>query len=180
MRLFIAIEFSNIIKEYIHSIQQILKEHSVSGNYTDIDNYHMTLVFIGEIEPCKLDILKSILDSFKSKYGSFNLYLDKPGYFDRKNKKLIWLGMRGEKTIFKIVSDLQKQLCEHGFIKEINYSYRPHITIAREIVFKDELEKAFPDIIVEEKKVDVKTISLVESKRLKGKQVYNTIYSVEL
>ena len=55
MRIFIAIEFSNKIKNILHNIQEIVKENSISGKFTDKDNFHLTIRFIGEITEVQLN-----------------------------------------------------------------------------------------------------------------------------
>lgn len=53
MRLFIAIDLNNEIKDILnHSIQE-LKRNSVSGNFTPLENLHLTVVFIGETNNTK-------------------------------------------------------------------------------------------------------------------------------
>ena len=48
MRLFIAIQLDDTIKNALTGIQAALRAARVSGNYTKIENLHLTLAFIGE------------------------------------------------------------------------------------------------------------------------------------
>ena len=48
MRLFIAIELEPNIKNALLEIQGNMKKAGVTGNYTSIDNTHITLAFIGD------------------------------------------------------------------------------------------------------------------------------------
>ena len=48
MRLFIAIELEPNIKNALMEIQVNMKKAGVTGNYTAIDNTHITLAFIGD------------------------------------------------------------------------------------------------------------------------------------
>ena len=48
MRLFIAIELEPNIKYALTEIQGTMKKQNIIGNYTPIENVHLTLAFIGE------------------------------------------------------------------------------------------------------------------------------------
>lgn len=49
MRLFIAIEFTDLVKKHLANEIKLLKNYSSSGNFTLVENLHLTLVFLGEI-----------------------------------------------------------------------------------------------------------------------------------
>ena len=48
MRLFIAINLSDAMKDSLISTQNALYDRGVRGNYTPEENQHLTLAFIGE------------------------------------------------------------------------------------------------------------------------------------
>jgi RNA 2',3'-cyclic 3'-phosphodiesterase len=48
MRLFIAIKFTEEIKNQLCTAIGYLKEHAIHGNFTQKENLHLTLVFIGD------------------------------------------------------------------------------------------------------------------------------------
>ena len=48
MRLFIAIQFPERIKNALAYLQQDMKDCGMKGNYTKEENFHLTLAFIGE------------------------------------------------------------------------------------------------------------------------------------
>ncbi|MCR5324507.1 MAG: hypothetical protein K6E85_14720 [Lachnospiraceae bacterium] len=48
MRLFVAIQLSDDMKDAIGSVQEEFKDQGVKGNYTSRENMHLTLAFIGE------------------------------------------------------------------------------------------------------------------------------------
>lgn len=48
MRLFIAIQLDGNIKDALTAVQKTLRVNRVGGNYTKIENLHLTLAFIGE------------------------------------------------------------------------------------------------------------------------------------
>ena len=49
LRTFIAIELEQDVKEYLASVQTETQKLCRRGNYTPMDNFHLTLHFLGEI-----------------------------------------------------------------------------------------------------------------------------------
>ena len=48
MRLFVAVKFSPEIEKCLTDLQDKMKENRITGNYTNCQNLHLTLAFIGE------------------------------------------------------------------------------------------------------------------------------------
>lgn len=48
MRLFVAVKFSPEIEKSLTDLQAKMKENNIIGNYTNCQNLHLTLAFIGE------------------------------------------------------------------------------------------------------------------------------------
>ena len=48
MRLFIAIQLDERVKNALEHMQTALRKQRVAGNYTRAENLHLTLAFIGE------------------------------------------------------------------------------------------------------------------------------------
>lgn len=54
MRLFIAVNFSPDFKDDIFRLVQELKSRSQGGTFTRVENIHLTLAFLGEVEKNRL------------------------------------------------------------------------------------------------------------------------------
>ena len=50
MRLFIAINLDNNIRNALAEMQESMRRQGVRGNYTKTENLHLTLTFIGFVE----------------------------------------------------------------------------------------------------------------------------------
>ena len=50
MRLFIAINLNETMKQTLLDIQNAMRGCGIEGNYTPEENMHLTLAFIGEYE----------------------------------------------------------------------------------------------------------------------------------
>jgi len=80
MRLFIAIELPENVKEYLAEIQEEIR-NNVADKIRCINKnqIHLTLKFLGEIQPNIVEKIKSNLE--KIKFGSFSVVLDNLGVF---------------------------------------------------------------------------------------------------
>ncbi|SCY27756.1 RNA 2',3'-cyclic phosphodiesterase [Alkaliphilus peptidifermentans] len=175
MRVFIAIGLNKEIKEYIKEIQKVIKINAVKGNFTSPDNFHLTLKYIGEINGQELQLIKAGLKKAVRNQRRFTLSTGKPGYFTRKNKKIIWLGIKGQEEILTaLYHEIEESLYKNGFNKE-ERSLKPHITIGREVILEDIL-KIQDDIILEEKSFVVDEVIIMESTREAGSLIYKPIH----
>ena len=86
MRLFVAIEFDDRIKDELCMIQKRLRMQGMKGRYTTRENMHLTLAFIGEYgDPEQVaDILNEIvLEPVKLTLDGFGTFGD-----------LYWIGLK--------------------------------------------------------------------------------------
>lgn len=178
MRVFLAIEFPERIKEYLNQVQLFVKGLSIKGNFTRKENFHLTLQFIGEINNDEQDRLKEVIDQVALKQNSFQMTISKAGYFARGNKKIIWVGIQPNEMLNKLNSLLNMLLEYQGYPIE-RKSFVPHITIGREVVLKEEFYKIEQQIKMEKVIIPVINISLMESTRLKGELRFISLYTKE-
>ena len=175
MRLFIAINFTEMTKKQLGMAVEKLKKISDRGNFTPWANYHLTLKFIGE--SCQLDRWTRCLDSIEA--APFKLYPQSIGKFNRQNKDLYWVGFKNNENILFLYKDLQKYLVEEGNFAPENL-FMPHMTIGRGIVIKnntditeiiDDTNKKLQEIVI-----DVDSASLMLSETKKYGVVYSELY----
>jgi 2'-5' RNA ligase len=175
MRLFIAINFEEIIKNRLCEAIEQLRESSLQGNFTGRENLHLTLVFIGETQ--RADEIKRAMDAVHTE--PFELKIGGLGLFKRQGGDLYWMGVEQRPALTAVYSRLYEELSRSGFRLE-DRPYKPHLTLAREVVLRDgfdrdTFDKAFPKMIVQ-----VEKISLMKSERVGGRLVYTDIYDKRL
>lgn len=174
LRVFYAIEFEDEIKEYIYKQQIKVKEKSVKGNFSRKENIHLTLKFIGEVQESKVKELARVLEKSTKDRNSFYLILNRTGQFKKGSRSIVWVGIEQSKALETLHETLEDQLHYLGYEKETR-SFKPHVTIGRQVILKEDIS----DILLN-KKVKVKKISLMESKRVEGVLTYIPIASVYL
>lgn len=176
MRVFFAIEFEEEIKEYLAYHQQVVQNHSIRGNFTRLDNFHLTLKFIGEIEEKDISSLKEAIDILALRHKNFCLTTKSLGSFPRGNKQIIWIGLETEPLLENLYMNLEDMLAVIGYERE-NRPYRPHITLGREILLKNSFTDIQSMMELETKTIKVHKVSLMESTRVKGQLTYLPLYS---
>lgn len=170
MRIFYALEFSRDTKEKIDFYAQEIYSDIKLGMRTDLDNYHITLHFVGEIEDEEVQNHIKLLEEISKKNCEFELELNGIGFFKKKSRYIVWIGLKSaEETLYKISAEIKRE-----FSKEEN-TYIPHITIARNVELlntEEEIALKGSGFLIKEK---IEAISLMESTRIDGKLVYRSI-----
>lgn len=180
MRVFIAIEFSKEIKDYMYRVQQELKASMEKGNFSNVENFHLTLRFIGEVPQDKILSLKQAIEKTAANIVSFKLDTDTIGFFPKGNKKVIWMGIKKEKALLeKLFSSLEGELEKIGIKKE-EKPFSPHITLVREAILKEDFKILEGNTKLEKREICVENISLMESTRVNGKLTYIPIYACKM
>ena len=62
MRLFIAINFNNLTRSSLLTLRNQLRSKSERGNFSESDNLHLTLAFLGECDAKQIAAVKAIID----------------------------------------------------------------------------------------------------------------------
>jgi 2'-5' RNA ligase len=125
-RAFIAIEFSDEIVKEIARVQELVSGVKFSGKMTELENLHLTLKFLGEIDDKKLEIVREKLKGIK--FDKMKLKLGKIGAFSvHGNPRIIWIKVEG-----KALYELQKAIDDSlKGVFSAEERFMGHLTIAR-------------------------------------------------
>ena len=175
MRLFIAINFDDDTKMKIYNEAIVLKDMASSYNFSSINNYHLTLAFLGEVDKSKVDLIRSIIDSIP--FINMDLKILGYGSLKRDDKELIFRYIKVDERLFKLVSKLKDELISRGFNVDMK-RFKPHLTISRETKFITDIDARF--IKVDEINTKIKSIDLMESFRINGVLKYRSLYKALL
>ena len=168
MRLVIAIQFSDELRNSLLRLQNDLIRRGVRGNYTAPENLHLTLAFIGEY-PNPDDVLDAMASvSFRS----FPLSLDGFGSFG----SLWWIGLRQSEALASAAHRVRHALADAG-IPYDRKRFSPHITLIRKAVFNN--REKFPSLLIPEVSMMADRISLMRSDRGKHGMIYTELGFIE-
>ena len=162
MRLFVAIQLSDGIRNSLSAVQTYLRDHGVRGNYTKIENLHLTLAFIGEYSDPDfvLEVIRSV------PFAPFPMRIEGFGSFG----DLYWCGIGGNDDLLIYVKRLRRALAENG-IPFDRTKFSPHITLIR----RAEYDRDFPGITIPDVSMRVTGASLMRSDWTKSGMVYTEV-----
>lgn len=172
MRIFIAIEIPDEIKKEIIEIQKHLP--AFKRKLTEEENLHLTLKFLGEIEENKIEEVKKRLREIKFK--SFEAEIDKIGFFDKRDRGIIWLNLTNCENLQKEIDQKLKGLFE------VEKRFMSHLTIARTKLIKNKKEflEELKKIKIQKNNFFVKEFKLIESKLSEKGSEYSVIEDYKL
>lgn len=161
MRLFIAIEIPEDVKNYIEMVQEKIDNDLAKIRFIIKEQIHLTLKFLGEVQPNEVENIKDKLK--KIKFKSFSTYLGSIGVFPNENYiRVVWIGLKPENEVLELQKNIDEKL-KKLFNKEKNF--KAHITLARVKFVED--KKKFVDrlnkIKIEKKKIDINKFKLMKS-----------------
>jgi len=124
-RLFIAIDFPSEIKEGLSSLCYGLP----GAKWIDIDQVHLTLRFIGEVDGGVFRDIRSVLGNVIAE--EFSLEIKGVGCFPlRKAPRVLWAGVEKSESMLRLKQKIDSQLIRLGIEPE-KRKFSPHITLAR-------------------------------------------------
>jgi len=170
LRLFVAINFPDEIRTIIATIRDTVNDLATSGRFSDTENLHLTLVFLGACNPDETETIKAVL--YDTVFSEFSLVLDQVDRFRRKGGDTWWIGLKKNQRLFALQSDLSERIRQKGFILE-NRQYFPHISIGREI----RMNPRFILPQLQQVSFNVTSIELMKSEHINGKLTYTPIFS---
>ena len=163
MRLFIAVELpetvKNAIGEYIDSLRGLIN----NVKWVAPANLHLTIKFLGEVKEPDIKGISDGVSKTAAEFSPFVMGLSHVGFFpSRRNPRVIWLGADGgEDCLIDLFHDLENHLEELGFDREAR-TFSPHLTIGR---VKRHERTTVPEGLPEFDPVtfDVNSIALIKS-----------------
>jgi 2'-5' RNA ligase len=132
MRTFIAIPLTEECRSMLQQMQQGLRACRAEAGWVAIPSIHLTLKFLGEVDPGIIPQLSQSLQSACESDQSFDLHLCGLGCFPNgRNPRVIWCGIEGETdALSKLQQKVEAACSPLGFPPE-DRAFRPHLTLGR-------------------------------------------------
>ncbi len=132
IRTFIALELPKPLKSELGSIVNKYSKATPSFvNWVKPENLHLTLLFIGDVQPPQIGAIEEVLEKELAGLSTFSFGAEGLEFFPAINPHLLWLKLSSESDeIFKLNRRLLKELSA----REIEADKKPmklHITLAR-------------------------------------------------
>ena len=175
MRLFIAINFNETVKDELVDVIEKLKVAGIEGRFSLRENLHLTLVFIGETnDPTPI---KSVMETIDE--TMFSLEISGLGLFKRKGGDIIWIGFKQNSKLQDIQKQLSDGLLKVGFEIE-DREYSPHLTLGRQVTYKKPVDLKSIEKTLHVIKADINSVELMKSEQISGRLTYTPIHRMNL
>ncbi|MBN9076333.1 MAG: 2'-5' RNA ligase [Rhizobiales bacterium 65-79] len=123
-RLFTALE---IPRDAALSLS-LLRGGLPGARWVDVENYHLTLRFIGDVEGHVADEIANALDRVRRR--SFQLTLSGVGAFGSKKPHALWAGVTASPDLNALQAEIER-ICQRLGLPADARKFMPHVTIAR-------------------------------------------------
>lgn len=174
-RLFTAIALRDEIKDTLYQNARLL-EKAGRIRLTERDNFHLTLVYIGETMR-ERDVLEAL---YEVKAEPFELEFGGPGFFKRPDGLLLWQGVQLNEALKDLQSKVYEGLRSRGLCRR-ETSYMPHVTLGRRFKAYDrqaELKEVLWGLTCPVT-MPAEAVSLFESKRVDNRLVYEELERIK-
>lgn len=130
MRLFIAVDIvSNEIKGIAFNIQKFIRNTGVRATYPKLDDLHITLKFLGDVDNAFInDIVERLTIE---KFGEIKIGIyDVGGFPNLSRPRVVFLDVYDADGKLKALHEFVESRLENIFPRD-SRPFKPHITIAR-------------------------------------------------
>ena len=114
IRTFIAVDLSKGTKGKLKALQDEFAKKAPGVKWVTPDNFHLTLLFLGEVEKREIVAICRTVEKRARKHSSFNLDVEGLGAFpNTRRPKILWAGItEGASELKELHDDIEEGLLE--------------------------------------------------------------------
>ncbi|MCY1040075.1 RNA 2',3'-cyclic phosphodiesterase [Corallococcus sp. bb12-1] len=132
MRLFTAVTLGDTLTARAEQGIERLRAHAPEAKWVKPEGVHLTLLFLGDVDPSCLSLFHEALDPVGPRHAPFVLSVGGGGTFGAPHHpSVLWADVRGDIVALKALqADVASALAPLGFASE-HPEYTAHLTLAR-------------------------------------------------
>lgn len=132
IRCFVAILLTDEAKSNIYRVTEPFRQFPLDVKWVERENYHLTLKFLGSLDPSRVEKADAILAGITREHDRFALSYGGLGMFPHPRRpRVLWLSLAGDvESLLALQLKLEKGLVAAGFLHEEKI-FRPHLTLGR-------------------------------------------------
>ncbi len=188
LRTFIAVELPGSVKlELAKLIDALKKPRFGFVRWVNPQGIHLTLKFLGNVLPAKIDGISKVIESAAADGHRFSLDMSGLGFFPNSRRpRVFWIGMAGDmNALQKLQADIDSGTEKLGFPGE-KRPFSPHITLAR--INEGSLPSDLADFVKDTEKVrmenklhiEIDSVCLIRSELLRTGARYTKLFEAGL
>ena len=128
MRLFAGIDIPEEVRQKIADFVDHLRPNAPDARWVKPETFHVTLKFIGELQPERLDQLKAALAAVKR--PAIDIAFRGTGFFTPRSPKAFWIGGHANNALLSLAAEVDSACAQLG-IRSEDRAFSPHLTVAR-------------------------------------------------
>lgn len=130
MRLFVALDLPDAVREAIRELIAQLKPLSRAPRWVRPEGMHVTLKFLGETNEAKIGAIRAALAAIASP-EPIEMHFRSLGFFPHERRpRVLWIGVEASPNLARLAGDAERTLAPLGFEPETR-AFVPHLTLAR-------------------------------------------------
>jgi len=131
MRAFLSLTLPKRERTRIHRSTRHLRERELPVRWTDLENYHVTLKYLGQVRGTRLETVREVMSKVAGSTAPFVAQIGAFGAFPTiRLPEVLWVGIEASPELRCLKQDLEWGLAEHDFERETR-AFHPHITLGR-------------------------------------------------
>ncbi|HEX4999606.1 MAG TPA: RNA 2',3'-cyclic phosphodiesterase [Terriglobia bacterium] len=128
MRVFFAIDLPQALRSRLGDIQRELRPAAPNARWVAPESIHLTLRFLGEINPVQMEEAAAALQGLTWK--PFEVRARSLGFFPgARSPRVLWVGVEAA-SLEELAQEVNARMERLGFEPE-RRAFRPHLTLAR-------------------------------------------------
>jgi RNA 2',3'-cyclic 3'-phosphodiesterase len=129
MRLFVAIDPEDAIRERMARFLEGVRGFAPEARWVLPESLHVTLKFIGERQENEIETIKAALKTVQA--SAFDLNFRECGYFPTaRSARVFWIGVESNGELASLAAAIDENLGRLGIPKE-EHAFNAHLTLAR-------------------------------------------------
>ncbi|HBI45558.1 MAG TPA: RNA 2',3'-cyclic phosphodiesterase [Planctomycetales bacterium] len=133
LRTFVAVDLGKPLRARLVSLQENLARGGAEVKWVEVENLHVTLLFLGEVDERELLPVCRAVSAVCGRHDRFTLSVDTVGCFPNPRRpRVVWAGVGiGGPELAALHDSLELPLQEMGGYRREDRHYTPHITLGR-------------------------------------------------
>ena len=173
MRLFIAIEFPEWIREALSRDAALLRPACERGRFSRKENYHVTLAFLGETASERVPAIVAAMEEVSSPPPVISV--GDLGMFRSREGNVLYRAVENDERLWRLQRRLSEALSARGFVLE-ERAFSPHLTMARRAQLRPGETLEALSARLRPARFTAREMTLLLSEQREGARVYMPLY----
>jgi RNA 2',3'-cyclic 3'-phosphodiesterase len=133
LRTFIAVDLGKPLRDRCASLQEILGRTGADVKWVEVENLHVSLLFLGEVDEREITPLCRVVADGCGERSGFSMSVVTVGCFPNPRRpRVVWVGVgEGKAELVELHDALEPPLLALGCYRREERRYTPHVTLGR-------------------------------------------------